>query len=308
MNSFTVQKAERLKLKARIGLTGPTNCGKTYGALIIAQGLMEADNLDWSKVCIIDSERRRSLFYANNGVFGEFMFIEMTPPYSPQRYIEATQAALDAGAKIIIIDSLTHAWSGTGGVLDIVTERTQKSKTKNSYSDGWGGTDGGTALQNKMIDYLMAIPAHLICTFRSKMDSVMEKDEGTGRTVIKRVGIKPVQRDDLEYEFDITLQFDKDTHTPEIVKNTVQFIQQDNLGLGPITKEFGKNLGDYLSQGIDPEIIKKGQIEHAKKTIVALVNENPNNKEIYKLIAGDTKLADLNDLNVLNNIIRKIKE
>lgn len=308
MNSFTVQKAERLKLKARIGLTGPTNCGKTYGALIIAQGLMEADNLDWSKVCIIDSERRRSLFYANNGVFGEFMFIEMTPPYSPQRYIEATQAALDAGAKIIIIDSLTHAWSGTGGVLDIVTERTQKSKTKNSYSDGWGGTDGGTALQNKMIDYLMAIPAHLICTFRSKMDSVMEKDEGTGRTVIKRVGIKPVQRDDLEYEFDITLQFDKDTHTPEIVKNTVQFIQQDNLGLGPITKEFGKNLGDYLSQGIDPEIIKKGQIEHAKKTIVALVSENPNNKEIYKLIAGDTKLADLNDLNVLNNIIRKIKE
>lgn len=313
MSEFIVQKAKRLKLKARIGLTGPTNCGKTYSALVIAKGLLQSEKLldengqpDWSKVCVIDSERKRSLFYVNNGVFGEFMFIEMTPPYSPKRYIEATQAALDAGAKVIIIDSLSHAWSGTGGVLQIVSDRTANSRTKNSYSDGWGGTDGGTAIQNQMIDYLMAIDAHLICTFRSKMDSVMEKDEGTGRTVIKRLGIKPDQRGDLEYEFDITLQFDKDTHKPEIIKNTVQFIDESSMDV--LTEEFGKNLGDYLAQGIDPETIKQAQLEHARKTIVTLMKENPNNKAIYDIYAKGQNLKDITDLNLLNTIIRKVKE
>ena len=230
----------------------------------------------------------------------------MTPPYSPKRYVDATQAALDAGAKIIIIDSLSHAWSGTGGVLQIVSDRTANSRTKNSYSDGWGGTDGGTAIQNQMIDYLMAIDAHLICTFRSKMDSVMEKDEGTGKTVIKRLGIKPDQRGDLEYEFDITLQFDKDTHKSEIIKNTVQFIDESSIDI--ITEEFGKNLGDYLAQGIDPETIRQAQIEHAKKTIIALMQENPTNKAIYDVYAKGQLLKDITDLNLLNTIIRKVKE
>lgn len=313
-NEFIVQKAKRLKLKARIGLTGPTNCGKTYSGIKIAGGLLKAEGYvidgkpDWSKLCVIDSERKRSLYYAGLKEFGEFMFIDLTAPYSPQRYIDATKAALDAGAKVIMIDSISHAWSGTGGVLDIVNDRTSKSKTKNSYSDGWGGAEGGTALQNKMIDFLMSIDAHLICTFRSKMESIMEKDEGTGRTTIKRLGLKPVQRDDLEYEFDITLQFDKDTHIPEIVKNTVQFIDNSQISISPITEEFGENLGKYLAQGIDPEVIRQGQIDHAKKTIAQFIQENESNKAIYNMFANGIPLKELNDLSTLNLIIRKIKE
>ena len=134
----------------------------------------------------------------------------------------------------------------------------------------------------------------------------MEKDEGTGKTVIKRLGIKPDQRGDLEYEFDITLQFDKDTHKPEIIKNTVQFIDESSIDI--ITEEFGKNLGDYLAQGIDPETIRQAQIEHAKKTIIALMQENPTNKAIYDVYAKGQLLKDITDLNLLNTIIRKVKE
>ena len=308
-NEFLVQDAERLKLKARIGLTGPTNSGKTYTALIIAKGLLQGDhdNIDWSKVGIVDSERKRSLFYANDGTFGKFKFIDLTPPYSPDRYKAAIQALLNAGCEVIIIDSITHAWSGTGGVLDIVNQRTSNSSSKNSYKDGWGGVDGGSAQQNALIDFIMSINAHTICTFRSKMESVMEKDEGTGRTNIRKVGLKPIQRDDLEYEFDITLDLDKDTHSAHVTKNTVQSIDSKKADLGPITEDFGKDLALYLDKGVDPETIKQAQLQHAKEVIVSLVKDSPMNEAICKTILKDQKLKDINDLSLLNEIIRKIK-
>lgn len=311
MSRFVAVKAERIKLKARIGLTGVTNGGKTYTALMIAKGLLLAEGLvtedgkpDWSKVAVIDTERRRSLFYAGIAEFGQFLFIEFSPPYHPMDYVEAIKYAQSQGAVIAIIDSLSHAWSGTGGILDIVNQRTQTSKSKNSFSDGWGGKGGGTELQNAMIDEILSADMHIIATFRQKMEYVMERDD-SGKTKITKMGTKAVQKDDLEYEFDITLKLDNN-HNAEIIKNTVKFLNNQGDILEPITEEFGKNLGDYLASGKPAEAIIEAQVDNAKETIRQMVNFNPNLKEIYKIYSKKS-LTDENDLKILNEIIKNMK-
>lgn len=309
---FTAVKAQRLKLKARIGLTGVTNSGKTYTALVIAKGLLQAENLytsegklDWSKVAVIDSERKRVLFYADIPEFGQFTFIDFQPPYHPKYYIEAVKYAKECGAEIIIIDSISHAWNGTGGVLDIVRERTERSKTKNSMMDGWGGAEGGTALQNKMIDEILSVDAHVIATFRQKMDYAVEKDE-QGKLKIQKLGVKPQQREDLEYEFDITLKLDSE-HNAEIIKNTVKFLNKEGDILAPITEEFGRYLGEYLSSGAPYETILNSQLEDAKKKIKEMVTVKPSLKEIYEMYSK-TPLSQETNLELLIEIIRNMKE
>lgn len=295
---FVASKAQRLKLKARIGLTGSTNTGKTYTALRIAAGLLVSEGFtvdgmpDWSKVAVIDTERNRSLFYANDGTIGGFTHIPFEPPYDPQSYIDAVKYAESLDIQVCIIDSLSHAWNGTGGVLEIVSELTEKSKSKNQFNAGWGGKEGGTAIQNNMVDHILSSKMHIICTFRQKTEYVQERDEVQGRTRIVKLGTKAVQRDDLEYEFDITLKLDND-HSAEIIKNTVKFLGDKETVLPMITEEFGKLLGDYLNSGIDIEVYRKEQKEAVINNIKALANLYPPLFQYFKESYPDKQLNDL---------------
>lgn len=313
MSRFVATKAQRLQLKARIGLTGSTNTGKTYTALVIAAGLLKSEGCvlpngdpDWNKVVVIDTERKRALFYANNGRFGEFMHIDFEPPYSPQDYVEAVKYAESLGAKVCIIDSLSHAWSGTGGVLEIVNERTANSRTKNQFSEGWGGKDGGTALQNDMINNILSCGMHTICTFRQKMEYIQEKDEATGKTIIRKVGVKPTQRDDLEYEFDLTLKLNND-HTAEIIKNTIEFIGKNEEIIPVITEDFGKVLGDYLNNGASVEEHEAQLRENYTNEIKTMADKHPALYDYYSIKYEDRKLDDLS-LTELKQVIKEFKE
>ena len=314
MNSrFTATVAKRQKLKARIGLTGATNAGKTYTALLIAEGLLISEGClledgtpDWSKVVVIDTERERSKFYAGIDSIGNFTHIDFKPPFDPLSYIDAVAYAESLGATVCIIDSISHAWMGTGGVLEIVHERTEKSRSKNTFTEGWGGKEGGTALQNKMIDNIMASKMHTICTFRQKMEYTQEKDEVTGRTVIVKQGVKPVQKDDLEYEFDITLKLNND-HTAEVIKNTVKFLEADVDKLPVITSEFGKVLGDYLNKGEDPNVSKQKIKEDYINKIKTMGEKYPPLFEYFKAKYPDKPLNNLS-LNELSELIKTFKE
>ena len=115
-----VTRATREKSKLRIALAGVSGGGKTLGALLLASGLTGGD---FSKVCLIDTEHRRGELYANRtdlGV-GEFWYIELKAPYSPEHYKECVDAAVKQVGPdgVVIVDSLSHAWSNAGGVLEI---------------------------------------------------------------------------------------------------------------------------------------------------------------------------------------------
>lgn len=183
---MTFAPARRSELKGRVALCGPTGSGKTWTALGWARQLGKT-------VALIDTERRSASLYAD--VF-EFDTCAIDPPYHPQKLIDALKEA--ASYDVVIIDSLSHFWEGEGGVLEIVDAAAARSPSKNSYA-AWGV---GTPIQRHMVDSILEFPNHVIVTMRSKMDYLQEKDE-KGKTKITKVGMAPVQRNGVEYEFTV---------------------------------------------------------------------------------------------------------
>lgn len=237
-----VTRATREKSKLRIALAGVSGGGKTLGALLLASGLTCGD---FSKVCLIDTEHRRGELYANRtdlGV-GEFWYIELKAPYSPEHYKECVDAAVKQVGPdgVVIVDSLSHAWSNAGGVLEIKADIAAKPG-KNSYT-AW---DEAGRIQNDFINYLLSVNCHTICTLRVKQDYVLTEND-RGKQVPVKVGLAPVQRDDVEYEFDIMFTIGRD-HIATTSKD-VTFL--DGFG-AVITSDLGKQLAEWANDGKEP--------------------------------------------------------
>lgn len=257
-------KAKREKSKARICLTGTSGSGKTVSALYLAYGLTG----DWGKIAVIDSERNRSLFYANRSDLGigEFLQADLEPPYSVEKYIDyMTEAEKLVGSDgVVIIDSGTHAWKGTGGVLEF-KEQVAGQRGKTDFS-AW--SDAGK-VQNKFIDKIMDLDCHVIVTLRSKAEYAQEKDPETGKTSVKKIGLAPEQRNDFEYEFVLVLDLDKATHTCTIIKDNT-FLDAEGFN-GVITPELGQRLKEWLAEGKEPEVIR---CEKCSKVIKSAEGKN----------------------------------
>ena len=231
----------RKKSKARIAMTGPSGAGKTVSALLLAFGITG----DWKKIALIDTEHERGRFYADRSDLGigTFLYCSLTPPYSPDRYIEyVSEAARVVGSDgVVIVDSFSHAWNNEGGVLEI-KDRIAGQSGKNSYT-AWN--EAGK-FQNSIVNTILAVDCHTIVTLRAKMAYAMEEDE-RGKMKPVKIGLAPVQRDDVEYEFDIVFQISRD-HIATASKDTT-FL--DKYG-AVITPELGKQLGAWLNEGTEP--------------------------------------------------------
>jgi len=195
--SMTFQKATKGSARLRMALIGAAGSGKTYTALSIAQHL-------GGPVAVIDTERGSASKYSD--VFG-FDVLELET-FSPQTYISAIQAAEEAGYKVLIIDSLSHAWTGKEGALDQVDRVARRSQAGNTF----GAWRDVTPLHNAMVDAIIGARMHIIGTLRAKTEYVQEKNEKTGKTSVRKVGMAPVQRDGLEYEFDVVADLDQDNN------------------------------------------------------------------------------------------------
>ena len=208
MNSTVFRPAVKSRAKLRLALIGPAGSGKTFTALAVACRMVGGQA---GKVAVIDTEHGSAEKYADLFAF-DTLHLES---FSPARYVEAIAAAVAAGYEVIIVDSLTHAWSGKDGALERVDRAAARSKSSNSFA-AWRDV---TPEHQKMVEAIVGAGAHVICTMRSKTDYVQEKD-GNGRTVIRKVGLSPVQRDGMEYEFDLVGDID-DQHTMSVTKSRI---------------------------------------------------------------------------------------
>lgn len=187
-------KAVKTESKLRMAIAGPSGSGKTYTALSVAAALVPG-----GKVAVIDTEHGSAAKYAD---LFEFDVAHAAPPYHPDGLIKLVTFAANSGYDVIVVDSVSHYWSGAGGVLDLKEDAERRMRTPNSYT-AWKDV---TPIHQRMVDTLVAVNAHVIVTMRSKQDYILV--ERNGKQVPQKVGMAPVQRDGFEYEFDVMLDMD----------------------------------------------------------------------------------------------------
>jgi hypothetical protein len=190
----TFKKATKSQAKLRLALTGPSGSGKTYTSIAIATEI-------GGPIAVIDTERGSAAKYADRF---EFDVLELTD-FSPAAYIEAIDAAAAAGYRCLVVDSLSHAWSGRGGALELVDEANRRSKSGNTYT-AWREV---TPLHNALVDAILGFPGHVFATMRSKTEYVVEKGPN-GKSSPRKVGLAPIQRDGIEFEFDVVAELTHD--------------------------------------------------------------------------------------------------
>ena len=228
-----LQKASRKRAKIRMSIQGPSGSGKTYGALLIAYGLCG----DLSKVSVIDTENSSAELYAH---LGDYNTLQLTSPFSPEKFIDAIKVCETAGMEVIIIDSASHEWDGLGGILDI-----HAAIPGNSFT-AWSKV---TPRHNSFIQAMMQSPCHLITTVRSKQEYILA--DKNGRQVPEKVGMKGIQKDG--YEYDSTLAF-------ELTLNHSALVSKDRTGLFTgkhdiqLTPEVGRKIREWCDQGIETSV------------------------------------------------------
>jgi hypothetical protein len=230
------QRAERRKAKLRLAIEGPSGSGKTLSALLIAKGLTHGD---LSKVAVLDTERGSASLYAH---VGPYSVLNFEPPYSPERYMKAIAAAEAEGFEVIVIDSLTHAWSGEGGLLDFV-DKVAKAKTSGNSFAAW---KEGSPLQARLMDAMLKSPCHVISTMRSKTEWVLEEND-KGKKVPRKIGLAPDQRKDIDYEYTLVLSLSRD-HIASASKDRTG-IFDDRLEVP--SEAMGAELLAWLEEGLE---------------------------------------------------------
>ena len=228
------KKAVKHSAKARIALYGPSGSGKTFTALTIAR--------EFGRVAVIDTERGSASKYADRFDFD----VSELSRFHPETYIQAIREAAKSGYDVLVIDSLTHAWNGEGGVLELHEQAAAKSKSGNGFA-AWSQV---TPLHNSLINAIMQAPVHVIVTMRSKTEYLQTQD-GKGKTEIKKVGTAPIQRDGVEYEFDIVGDMSVD-NTLIIAKTRCPDLQ-DGVYKKP-GPEFGQLIRSWLVGDPAPEV------------------------------------------------------
>lgn len=235
MNQLQLKKATRKKVKLRLNLSAPSGAGKTYGALLLAKGLVGS----WDKIAVIDTENGSASLYEH---LGDFNVIDLAPPFSPERYIQAIDACVSEGMEVIIIDSSSHEWSGPGGCLEI-NEKLAQAKYRGNTWSAWNET---TPRHDSFVQKVLHCDSHIITCTRSKMETIMGEDKK-----IKKVGMKDIQRDGWEYELTVSLSIDRDTHMTIASKDRTELFE----GKEPfkITEQTGLMIKDWCDKGIVPE-------------------------------------------------------
>jgi hypothetical protein len=228
--AIEIRKAKRSATKLRLLLTGPSGSGKTWGALQIAKGL-------GGRCVVIDTEQGSSDIYDS---LHNFDVVDLRPPFTPEAYIEAIRACEEAGYEVIIVDSISHEWSGKGGCLELVDDIAKAQFRGNT----WSAYSVITPRHRAFIDAMLRSPAHIIATGRAKTETAQVEDGGRKKVV--KLGMKTETRDGAEYEFTTVIDLVHDGHFATVSKDRTNLFTGDPK---PISVETGKRLAAWLAAG-----------------------------------------------------------
>jgi len=229
-------KAKKEQLKAKVCMDGGSGSGKTYSALVLGTALASG-----GKIALLDTENRSASLYADKF---DFDVMDLTAPFTPEKYIAGIKEAEKEGYSVIIIDSITHEWSGKGGCLELVDGITQGSSSKNSYV-AWGKV---TPRHNDFISAILNSPCHIISTVRVKMGYETDRNS-QGKTTVTKVGMQPITREGFEYENTVVFSLNQN-HIANCTKDRTRLFDGKDF---MITPEIGYELLNWLNSGTAPQ-------------------------------------------------------
>lgn len=230
-------KATKHEAKLRLALAGPSGSGKTYTALEIATHL-------GSPIALVDTERGSASKYAD---LFNFDVLELDS-FHPERYIEAIHEAEEAGYAVLILDSLSHAWVGKDGALELRDKVAKRlaAAYRSGKEDSFAAWREVTPIHNSLVDAMVQSRLHLIVTMRTKTEYIVETKDG--KTAPRKIGLAPIQRDGLEYEFDVFADLDQD-NTLIVHKTRCPALA------GGVFSKAGKEVADILNTWLQGEAV-----------------------------------------------------
>lgn len=301
---FQVKKANREKIYAKVALMAPSGGGKTYSALRLATGMAEEIQKMTgkpAKILMANTEQRRGYYYAN-----EFNYdiVDINAPHEPEKYVDLINFAVSKGYSILIIDSTSHEWEGTGGCLEL------HKKAGGRYQD-W---DKVTPRHNKFINAIAESNIHIIATMRGKDQYVMTQSEDKKKTTVEKVGVGAKQRDGFEYEFSCTFLLDQKTNTAEPFKDNTHIFEND--ACVKLTEEHGRriiqwaNEGEVVAPSVNNElqetinqigVLAKTLATTKREEVMAAITKHFDSPDYRKITDINVAKAVLNELNLINN-------
>ncbi len=263
------QKAVRKRAKARIGMCGPAGSGKTMSALKLAFGITGPNG----KIAVLDTENESASLYAH---LGDYDVSVIKPPFTVEKYISGIKEAEKLGYDLLIIDSLSHAWAGTGGILEFVDAKSESAK-----GNKFAGWREATPKHNSLVDAMLQSPLHVIATMRSKTEYILVEDE-KGKKIPKKVGMAPVQREGLDYEFTLVFDVDQERHIACSSKDRTEIF--DGF-FGKLTEEHGISIRTWLDSGETQKQLPTDKSEQQQSTGPKFITKDQV-KELEEIISN----------------------
>lgn len=242
--TMQIKRASRKSVHLLISLSGPSGSGKTLSALKMGRGLVGPDG----KLGVIDTESGRAGMYADDVTFDS---IDLTAPFSPDRYIEALRAFEDAGYDAVVIDSGSHEWAGTGGVLEMAEGQKKRNGSPLSGVAKWRRPK---LAHNRFMAELLRTRMHVIICLRTK-EKVSQHFDG-GQEVIVKGAPTEIQEQDFIFEMTASAMLSNEDGKrghPSMKKvpgALAKAFPKDK----PISEETGKAIASWLGKvDRDPE-------------------------------------------------------
>lgn len=271
-------KAKKEKIWTKVLLGGSSGSGKTYSALRLATGLAKKCG---SGIAAIDTEAGRIRYYANEFDFSD---MQLTEPFTPEKYIEAINEAVNSGFKVLIIDSISHEWNYCVDIHDKMS------------GNSWTNWSKVTPRHDAFMEKILQAPIHIIATVRGKDEYVLE--EKNGKQTPKKVGLGFKQRDGVEYNYTATFNIAQDTHIAEATKDNTHIFEGRYEVL---TEKDGEALYDWANTGEDFAF----NISKAQQDIINLATELGGSKDPDVTKATIDILGEANPKNCTDEVLLK---
>lgn len=306
---FEVKKAEPENTYVRIALVGSAGSGKTFSALRLATGM-------GGKTVLIDTENRRSAKYSTRF---DFQQIDFQPPFNPDSYGDAIDAALAAGAQNIIVDSMSHEHEGEGGVLEMAEdflEEKSKGDWKKREALKFASWIAPKRQRTRLIvNKMQRINANIILCFRAKeVTKPVRNAEGK---------IEPIKEwdmiggDEYRYEMDVTAFLPSGSDGVPDWSNSMKRINDADGSLkkylvqaGQLTEDVGRQIKamNMKAAGQKTEPVKDSSQATAQQQIPA--GQQETEEQRIKGMAGVVvgKIRDAKDSGDVDFVMMDYKE